>query len=116
MAGLARLIYSILAGFYLIFAYSFFTLPYLFYLFSNQPFSAKVLRTFSFALTPLLLPLGAVLWISWKLFIILAGILVVFLFSWVAWLAWLNSRFPFGTVFKAWKTVPNGKQIGRAHV
>jgi len=102
MSGLAGSILLILAGFYLIFAYSFFVLPYLFYLLSQQPWSAKVMRTVSFALTPLLLPVGALLWISWKLLSILAGILVVFLFAWVAWLAWLNAHFPFGMVFKAW--------------
>lgn len=102
MMGLSFQIFQILAGFYLIFAYSFFLLPYLFYLLGDSPFQDKLVRTISFVLTPFFLPLIAIGWIGWSLLSVFGGMVVVFLFTWVSLLVWLNARFPFGKVFKTW--------------
>ncbi len=107
MSGLAFQIFQILAGFYLIFAYFFFLLPYLSFLLGDKPFQDKLMRTFSFFLTPFFLPLMAIGWVGWGLVSVVGGVVLVFLFTWVSLLAWVSARFPFGKAFKTWFKAAN---------
>lgn len=108
MTSLGLLFIQVVLGFYLIFAYSFFTLPFLAYVFvETHTFQEKVLRTISFVLTPVILPVLALLWIGWGLMSVFGGVFVLMLFAGISWLAWLNAHFPFGKAFKAWFKAAN---------
>jgi|GEM_PF-2024340 len=107
MMWLAFQLFPIFAGFYLIFAYAFFLPPYIVYLFGDKPFQDKLMRTISYALTPLCLPFMAIAGVGWGLVSVVGGVIVVFLFTWVSLLVWVNARFPFGKVFKAWFKAAN---------
>jgi hypothetical protein len=100
--SLAGSLFLICAIPYLFLAYTFFLIPYVFYLLGKHTREEKVMQTFSLILAPLMIPFGIILWIGWGIMSILGGILVVILFSMTSWFAWLYSRFPFGKVFKAW--------------
>jgi hypothetical protein len=65
------------------------------------------MRTISSILIPPFVPFLGLVWIFWYLLSILGGVLAVIAFAQVAWLVWLNSRFPLGKVFRAWFNAAN---------
>lgn len=98
MTGLTFQIMLIAGGFYLLFCYPFFLIPYAAYLFQNHPAHAKLKRTVTFLLTPFLLPFL----LLWGVVSLAASVALLFLFTWVALLVWVSNRFPLGKVFQTW--------------
>lgn len=82
MSSLVASLFQIILGFYLIFAYSFFLLPYLFYLFGKHSFQDQVLRTVTFLVSPLISPL----FFSWTIFKFIWYLVLILLKVLVKWL------------------------------
>jgi hypothetical protein len=100
--ALAGSIFLICAIPYLMLAYTFFLIPYLSYLFGKHTAQQKAIQTLALVIVPWLIPAAALVLIAARIIWVLGGITVIILFSIVSWLAWLNSLFPFGRVFRAW--------------
>ena len=97
------LFWLIFLGFYLPLAYLFLIPAYLAYIWGKHDWWDKFIMTFVFLLSPpFFMPVGAVLVVSLGLMGVFLGVLVVLLFAIVSVLSFINVRFPFGGVFKAW--------------
>lgn len=107
MQTLSFLVFQMVLGTYLIFVYPFFLMPYLAYILGKNSLQEKFLRTLAFLLTSFLLPLMAVLWMSWKLVQVLSSVFVIFLLAVVSILLWLNGRFPVGKLITKWFDAAN---------
>jgi hypothetical protein len=107
MQKLPFLVFQIVLGTYLTFVYPFFLIPYLAYILGKNSAQEKFLRTLAFLLTPFLLPLMAVLWVSWKLVQVLFSVFVIFVLAVISILLWLNGRFSTGKLITKWFNAAN---------